>query len=131
MESYWIVVDEVGIIQAEWYTNSIVEKEQHVQRYEGMPLIEYVQEITSILIFMEQKYMSGDDCREKKLGIFVGSDHKVSAEIIMFFPIGDGESLKIFKEGRDMLKGLPLRKARVDDGKGKVKTSQEIRTELK
>lgn len=30
MKSYWIVVGEVGVIQAEWCRNSIVEKEEHV-----------------------------------------------------------------------------------------------------
>ena len=130
MESYWIVVDEVAVIQAEWCRNDISEKKVHAQRYGAIRLIEYVQEITSILIFMEHKIREwGQFQNEKKQEIFVGSYHKVSAKVIMFFPIGNGESVKVPSRG-ETCSDLPLRKVRVEDGKGWVKTSQGIRTEL-
>ena len=41
------------------------DKKQHEQIYEDMLLIEYVQEIISISIFIKHKYMSGDNFRER------------------------------------------------------------------
>lgn len=55
MQSNWITVREMEVNQKEWCRNSIPEKEQHAQRYGDMTLIDYVQETTSILIFMEHK----------------------------------------------------------------------------
>lgn len=55
--------------------------------------MEYVQEIRSSLIFTEHKiYEWGQFQKEKKLKIFVGSDHKASAKLIMLiegFQIGE------------------------------------------
>lgn len=60
--------------------------------YKDMPLTEYVQEIASLLIFIEHKIHEwGWFQREKQLEIFVGSDHKVSAKIVVFFPTDNGE----------------------------------------
>lgn len=63
-----------------------------------MPLIDYVREITSILIFMRHKLYEWEQFpRKTKLEIFVGSDHKVSVKIIVLFLKGNGEALKVFK----------------------------------
>lgn len=98
MKSNWIMVDEVEVNQAEWCRNSIPEEEQHVQRYGDTPLIDYVREITSILVFMEHKLYEWEQFpRETKLEIFAGSEHKVSAKMIVFFPRGNGEAWKVFK----------------------------------
>lgn len=84
--------------QAEWCRNSIPEKEQHAHRYGDMTLIDYVLEMTSILIFMEHKLYEWEQFpRETNLEIFVGPEHKVSVKIIVSFPRGNGEALKAFE----------------------------------
>ena len=61
-----------------------------------MPFIDYVQEIRSFLIFTEHKIHEwGQFQKEKKLKMFVGSDHKVSAKLIMLiegFQIGERQA---------------------------------------
>lgn len=92
-----------------------------------MPLIEYVQEIRSFLLFMEHKiHEQGQFQREKNLEMSVGSDHKVSAKITMFFPSGKGESLKVFKQERGMCR-FSFKKSQDEgwkSGKGQVKISE-------
>lgn len=57
-----------------------------MQRYRNMPLIEYAQEIRSFLIFMEHKVHEwGQFQKEKKLEIFVGSDHKYLLRLLCSF----------------------------------------------
>lgn len=92
VKSYWIMVEK-------WEFSRENSAEMAFQRRRrNMPLIEYVQEIRSFLLFMEHKiHEQGQFQREKNLEMSVGSDHKVSAKITMFFPSGKGESLKVFK----------------------------------